>query len=163
MFCRRAKPTCERTRHTATLFAMESEHFVGKVALRGIVERDGKILVARDVKDDIWEWPGGRLHMGEHPEEALRREFFEELGIEIEVGDIFYTEQWKHVRSGIPQVFLFYRCTIAPNATAVADKKEVAEVKWITNEELKDLPMWEDCRRAADELLKILSGLPTQK
>ena len=133
---------------------MESEHFVGKVALRGIIERDGKILVARDVNDEVWEWPGGRLHMSEHPKEALKREYFEELGVEVEVGNIFYTEQWKHMRSGTPQVFLFYRCTIAPDAVPTPDTKEVAEVKWITREELKDLSMWEDCRRAADELLK---------
>lgn len=133
---------------------MESEHFVGKVALRGIIERDGTVLVCRDVKDDVWEWPGGRLHMNEHPKEALEREFFEELGIVVEVGEMFYTEQWKHMRTGTPQVFLFFHCTIAPDASAVPDQKEVAEVKWISREELKELPMWEDCRRAADQFLK---------
>jgi len=133
---------------------MESEHFVGKVALRGIIERKGLILVARDVKDDIWEWPGGRLHMGEHPRAALAREFKEELGVDVEVGEMFYTEQWKHVRSGTPQLFLFFQCTIADGQEPRPDLTEVAEVRWITRDELKALPMWEDCCRAADEFLK---------
>jgi len=36
------------------------------------------------VVPDVWDFPGGHVQPGEHPEAALRRELAEELGIELE-------------------------------------------------------------------------------
>jgi 8-oxo-dGTP diphosphatase len=37
---------------------------------------------------DVWDFPGGHVQVGEHPEDALRRELVEELGVELEdLGD----------------------------------------------------------------------------
>ena len=53
----------------------------------GLLIKDGLVLVARRPAGvhlaDLWEFPGGKIEPGESVEEALQREFQEELGIQI--------------------------------------------------------------------------------
>ena len=55
----------------------------------GIMIRDGKVLVAKRGKggslSEFWEFPGGKNRYGETLQETLKREYKEELGIDIEV------------------------------------------------------------------------------
>jgi 8-oxo-dGTP diphosphatase len=44
---------------------------------------DGRVLAARRRTPPGWEYPGGKIEPGESPEQALRRECQEELGIDV--------------------------------------------------------------------------------
>lgn len=50
---------------------------------------DGRFLIARRPADKmhggLWEFPGGKIHPGETPQQALHREFAEELDIGITI------------------------------------------------------------------------------
>jgi 8-oxo-dGTP diphosphatase len=54
-----------------------------------IIEDGGKILCAQRSESMSlplkWEFPGGKINVGESPEECLRRELIEEMGISVRV------------------------------------------------------------------------------
>lgn len=55
-----------------------------------IIHRDGRVLVGQRRRADRhplkWEFPGGKVEMGETPQQALARELREELAIDAIVG-----------------------------------------------------------------------------
>jgi ADP-ribose pyrophosphatase YjhB (NUDIX family) len=56
-------------------------------AVQGVLERDGKVLLARraiEPRLGCWDLPGGFLEEGEEALDGLRRELKEETGIEVE-------------------------------------------------------------------------------
>ena len=77
-----------------------------------LVFRDGKLLITQRHADahlgGLWEFPGGKREPNETFEACLIRELREELGIEVEVGELVeslthaYTEKTVHLK--------FYRC-----------------------------------------------------
>lgn len=58
----------------------------------GILKKGNQILVGQRPETHtlggLWEFPGGKIEMGETPEYALARELNEELGIDAEVGEL---------------------------------------------------------------------------
>lgn len=54
------------------------------LAVAGVVIEDGKVLLVRD-RQGFWAGVGGWIDDGEAPDEALKREFREELGVDIEI------------------------------------------------------------------------------
>lgn len=70
---------------------MKENESAARIVTAAVVERDGKVLVARRrpelVAGGLWEFPGGKLEDGESPERGLTRELEEELGVVAKVGE----------------------------------------------------------------------------
>ena len=57
------------------------------VSVKDVVARDGRILLPHNERGE-WELPGGRLEMGETPEQCVVREIAEESGRTVTAGSI---------------------------------------------------------------------------
>jgi 8-oxo-dGTP diphosphatase len=79
-----------------------------------VVERAGRYLITRRLEGThlagLWEFPGGKTLSGEKPEDALRRELREELGVEAEVGELIETVDWTYPEKSVS--LLFFRCAL---------------------------------------------------
>ena len=62
-----------------------------RVACRGIVVRDGMILLTYEVNSNQWFIPGGGLEKGENLEQCCIRELAEETGLVVQTGHHFAT------------------------------------------------------------------------
>ncbi|MBA3441753.1 MAG: NUDIX hydrolase [Pyrinomonadaceae bacterium] len=65
------------------LFEREDGYATPKVDVRGVVFRDGKVLLVREVADGGWTLPGGWADVNESPSESVVRELREESGYEV--------------------------------------------------------------------------------
>ena len=102
-----------------------------------LVFRDGKLLITQRHADahlgGLWEFPGGKREPGETFEQCLARELREELGIEVEVGELVqslthaYPDKTVHLR--------FFRCKWLAHEPQPLG---CPAFKWVRAAELKD-------------------------
>jgi 8-oxo-dGTP diphosphatase len=93
----------------------EEDGMVRKITVVGaMIERGGKYLITQRKPTAslplLWEFPGGRVELGETDAQALARELKEEMDIVVEVG-----EQAMHVQHSYPDYdidFRVYRCRL---------------------------------------------------
>lgn len=113
--------------------------------MKGLVTNDdGKLLIVRGGRDRYWELPGGKLEFNEQPEETLKREIGEELGIEdAEIGELLGTFAfWAEDEEGEWQfLVLAYTCGIGSVEIKLSDEHE--ELEWVAAEDIKKYPMRE--------------------
>lgn len=66
-----------------------------RIALYGVLIDQGRVLLTstRVPSGVITNFPGGGLELGESPVEALKREFREETGIEVEIARLVFASQ----------------------------------------------------------------------
>ena len=100
---------------------------------------------------DWWEFPGGKMEAGETPEEALKREIWEELETCIVVERLVETVEWDY-----PAFHLTMHCYLCHVESGHLELKEHEAAKWLNKDELESvnwLPAdWELVRKLDKEL-----------
>ena len=110
---------------------------------------------------DWWEFPGGKMEVGETPEVALVREIREELSAEINVDEFLCTVKYDY-----PQFHLTMHCYLCSLMTDSLHLNEHEAAKWLTKDELNSVK-WlpadlEVVERITAGIKTSLSNLPGQ-
>ena len=137
------------------------------LAARGICEYDGKILLLKIRSKSIhdagkWEIPGGKVKRKEFFDEALKREFLEETGLEINIESLYNVIQNDYTacktNESIKSIQLIMKVTSASDKVEISSEHD--EYKWFTKEEVKELLKNDLLSRAATNSLKevVLGG-----
>jgi 8-oxo-dGTP diphosphatase len=101
----------------------------------GLVFKDEKLLIAKRLKNihlgGMWEFPGGKLELGESYEICLKREMFEELGVKVNVSYEF--EEVLHRYSEMTVLIKFFICSLSSGTPKAI---QCSEFQWINRRDL---------------------------
>lgn len=105
-----------------------------------IIDPKGRVLIMREAsakthptntKSGRYQLPGGRLKPGEKFVDGLRREIFEETGLEIEIGDPLLVGEWRPVVQGVPWQIVGVFIAAKAKSDKVRSSDEHDAFKWI--------------------------------
>src|SRR6476659_8173616 len=109
------------------------------IVAAGIVIEGARVLLSRRKSgthlEGLWEFPGGKVEVGEDPRAALARELHEELGIVTAVGDIVDVTFHRYEDADKAVLLLFFLAERTPSSPAPS-AIDVAEVAWFGETEL---------------------------
>ncbi len=112
------------------------------VAACALIDADNRVLIAErpagKTLAGLWEFPGGKVHAGERPEEALIRELHEELGITVREACLAPLTFASHVYPDFHLLMPLYVCRRWDGMVAPREGQRLA---WVRPNRLRDYPM----------------------
>lgn len=94
-----------------------------------IIKRGNDILIAQRKKGDLaglWEFPGGKIEVGETPEQALIREIKEEMEVDIQVNEYITTAEYNY-----PTFSLHMDCFLCSLTDEISNLNDHTAIQWI--------------------------------
>lgn len=123
-----------------------------RVRVCGLFREGNRLLMVRhrgiNPSDTFWCPPGGGLQFGEATREGLIREFDEETGLKIEVGDMLFVNEFREPPLHALELFFevhalsgYVRQGLDPEMSL--DGQIIEEVRMMTIDEIKSYPSYE--------------------
>ena len=116
-----------------------------------IIQRDGAYFATQrgyGEFEGMWEFPGGKIELGETHEMALKREIQEELGVDISIEELLCTTNYDY-----PSFHLTLHCYLCSIAAGKIELREHKSARWLTTETL-DSVEWLPADKDAVELIR---------
>lgn len=116
------------------------------MAVRGICEVDGEILLLKIRSKSAhdagkWEIPGGKVKKCEFFDDALKREYLEETGLEINVDSLYNVIQYDYTacktNERVNSIQLIMKVSAESKEVTVSNEHD--EYQWFTKEKVKEM------------------------
>lgn len=121
-------------------------NIIMKKVIGAVIFNQGKVLLLRRAKEEevlpnYWELPSGKQECGESDEDTLRREVFEESGLQVSAGKIvdvfkYKVEEANEIRETTQINYLAF--TIDSDQKILLSR-EHSEARWFNGEEIVKL------------------------
>jgi 8-oxo-dGTP diphosphatase len=112
------------------------------VSAVALVDADGRVLLAQrpvgKAMAGLWEFPGGKVKLGETPESALIRELAEELGIDVVASCL---APFTFASYAYPDFHLLMPLYVCRKWSGIAVAREGQRLAWVRPARLGDYPM----------------------
>lgn len=112
------------------------------VSAVALIDTEGRVLLAQRPAGKsmagLWEFPGGKVEVGETPEAALIRELHEELGIDTWKSCLAPLTFASHAYADFHLLMPLFACR---RWDGVAQGREGQALAWVRLEKLRDYPM----------------------
>ena len=148
----------------------KKDSYIFSYRIGGVLIHDGKMLFQRVPGDEGYALPGGHVAFGETSEEALKREFKEELHAEIKVERLLMFGENFLPWGALPcqQVNLFYQVSLCDETQLplegtfygydeLGNARYEVEFAWVPLEQLDDIVVYPT--EAKDHLLSLPDGI----
>lgn len=125
------------------LFASETGYQTPKVDVRGVVFRDGKILMVRETIDGFWTLPGGWADVNLSPFENAAKEIYEEAGIEVSPNRLLAVYDKSKDPEHLPDIYHIYKMFILcdDSGQEVKTGMETSGVGWFDRNTIPPLSL----------------------
>ena len=126
------------------------------LTVRGICEYQDKILLlklrSKSAHDaERWEFPGGKVKKGEFFDQALKREYLEETGLEIDIESLYNVIQYDYTacksNEKIKSIQLIMKVSCESDDVKISEEHD--EYGWFSKKEVSEMIQNESLTSAA--------------
>jgi 8-oxo-dGTP diphosphatase len=131
-----------------------------RIAAKAVIVSEGKVLMLRESNKyeegtnvGRYDFPGGRVALGENIFVGLKREAKEEAGLDIEIVEPIYVGEWSPVIKDVTLqiVAIFFKCTAADLNVKLSSDHD--DYQWVGLDTIDKYDLMQPNRQVIEKVL----------